>query len=339
MFEKLINEINFFKASVAPEVWNLTRTPNIWFGDAVAESTINKNFAIFDRKLLKLVLENGIIDSRKHVYEYNEFLLNNDNVRNFLANISNEYSKLFPGLNPEQVINNVKNQNSEYGGIENILFMIIHDLIHNVLDSKFVESLSNREDDTTSLLDELNEDLASSVSNFEPNPSGQGIFKYIKQLFCDFYLNNEFDKYKENPEQKIIDAIIKSIGHAKLELRGKIDKIVSNNTIRLNRIKKSPKFSNQAKQLLDGFLSKIKNNLINQVKNTNFENPFDLFEISEKINFDDLLDEWYERIRDSSVLNQTEGSALSIWLRYVFGEMDKLYNNIEQDLQYSYEDE
>lgn len=119
------------------------------------------------------------------------------------------------------------------------------------------------------------------------------------------------------------------------------------------RIKLNPGFDRKIKQLVDGFLSRIKHSMMSQVAGivANLHNKFrpqdkikqigvikSKYKIWEQFDLGYLMEEWYDKLKESSILPQTESSALSQWLRECLSKMDEVANYFENSYDEEYEE-
>jgi hypothetical protein len=350
---RLQNLINLYvKLAAAPEFVALKDKPNLWFGDYMANKNNDRYFAILDRenlKNIKKLQDNGLI------YEdnLNEYYVDHDMTKRTMSQICHAYNKYFPSVNAFTVFQHLKDDGTldvESGAATDTpIFILVHDLIHQVLQSNFVESLNkqrDREDESLSptLLDELYEDIASSLSNFQPSTTniGQGIFLYLRSLF-----NKKFNELSlkdpldlEDIKSNLRQAIEATFHQAKAELRGKIDRLSNKSELGAERV------PGPIKQLVDGILSRMKGEMVSQVPSvaeailkqvpTDYRSggTFGRFELSL------ISEEYYEKILDSKVVNQSDSSALRAWMQESLNAMQKLHNyfkfELEQELQEDY---
>lgn len=306
------------------------------------------------KKNIKNIKDNyGLSDK-----EAAQFYWNDPKTTDLIKFIINRYQKYFPTLNAYSAYQLLKNQTDEIA-VGNPIFMLMHDLIHQVIEPKFIENLETQ-DDIKSLLDELNEDLASILSNFQPIPRvSQGLFSYIENIFYEKFdtrLKQDIERPSVIPAEEIEiylkSTIEKTFAHIKLELRNKINKLETKPE-RMARIKLNPGFDRKIKQLVDGFLSRIKHSMMSQVAGivANLHNKFrpqdkikqigvikSKYKIWEQFDLGYLMEEWYDKLKESSILPQTESSALSQWLRECLSKMDEVANYFENSYDEEYEE-
>lgn len=102
------------------------------------------------KKNIKNIKDNyGLSDK-----EAAQFYWNDPKTTDLIKFIINRYQKYFPTLNAYSAYQLLKNQTDEIA-VGNPIFMLMHDLIHQVIEPKFIENLETQ-DDIKSLLDELN---------------------------------------------------------------------------------------------------------------------------------------------------------------------------------------
>lgn len=318
-YEKYAGSQEFLKLRDDPKA-------KLWISRQMAEQYNAKEFAIFDKKIQSLEQEYGF-EPRSYLNDSEtkkliKFILDKYDFYFKYKNISgyNVYSRLIDEL--------------EY--TDNPIFLLMHDLIHQVLSVNFIEELENEKelDDQglyPGLSNELNEDIASYLSNIVFNKPNQGLFRYIKTHIANYLkeLNNRNIIHDlSDARTNLSDAINFAFHRAKAELRGKTNKFED--------MEKS-KISSSKKQLIDGFLSKIKVELLSQVEN------FSLNEIKninlDKFWLDDLLEEYYDKINKSEVVGQTDGAALTAWMRECLAKMHNLVKYFENCLDEQYEED
>lgn len=350
----ICNKINlFFKLAASPETFKLTNNfgkkmySDLWFGESMAElNNETKNFAVLDNKI-KAAIRNlernyGIIGS-EDVEDVTKFYLSHDKTQELIRFICDSYDQKMT-VSSQNVLQHLLDDGSldpDSGIATNPIFILMHDLIHQAIEHDFVEQLENQQDgEVITLLDQLNEDLASSLSNFQPkaNASNQGLVAYIRYHFLR-NLKNDFS------EQDLVNAIEKTFYLAKAELRSKIDKIKLN--MSEEYVSKMKKVSPKLKQLVDGILSKLKYAMLQGVKSVAnskqaigygkyYKNAFDAFELQE------IFDEYNEKITTSLVMDQVDSSALRAWMISCLSKMKELLNYFEygfEEENFSNEDE
>ena len=358
---KLLNRaVNLFaKLAASPELFQL-REPlgkklhsDLWFGNRMAQlnDDIN-NFAIFDKKVkdaIKDLGDNyGIVDSSSDGY-VSSFYLSHDKTQELIKFICDSYNRKFPKINAYDVLNHLENEGSldpKSGIVVNPIFILIHDLIHQVIEYDFVNQLETQQDEegdeVITLMDQLNEDLASSLSGFQPTASrtSQGLAAYIKFLFLKNF------KGKNNYSRgELVQAIEKTFHFAKAELRNKVDKIKTN--LGESYVSKSKKVPAKVKQLVDGILSKLKHQMLSNVDNViaskddigyrrYYGSVWEAFELQ------DVFDEYNEKIIESSIIEQADSSALRSWMIECLSKMKELLNyfeyGFEEELSSEYEE-
>lgn len=295
---------------------------SLWISKQMAGKNDAKEFAVFDQKLRKIYKDMGFQDS----------YIESPETQKLIKFILESYNSFFKYKNISSY--------DVYVNIEDILetenypiFLLMHDLIHQVFSATFVNDLQNERDRDEnglypSLLNEINEDLASYLSNIAFNNPNQGIFRYIKvnlKKYLSELNNKNIPKDEEQAHYNLSKAIELTFHQAKAELRNKTKKFQD---IENNSIDKSKK------QLIDGFLSKIKHSLLQQVDN------FSLAEIKNfdvnSFYFEDFIEDYYDKIEKSQIINQTDGAALTAWMRGCLEQMKKLVDYFEN---YFFEDE
>ena len=181
-------------------------------------------------------------------------------------------------------------------------------------------------------MDQLNEDLASTLSGFQPsaNNTSQGLAAYIKFLF-----NKNFKQNSEFTKENLESAINRTFHIAKGELRGKLEKLRSSLTE--SYVGKTKTVPPKVKQLVDGTLSKLKKAMMDKVDNIislksdigyrkKYNSVWHAFELQ------DVLDEYNQKIIDSSVIEQSDSSALRSWMVECLSKMKGLLNYFENIL-------
>lgn len=359
---KLLEKINAYynlanKLAASPEFLKLRdeKAGKLWFSDDIAKANGDKHFAVLDQaniKAIQQIANEGYlpVEDREELVSW---YLNHERTQELISFICERYNKYFPQLNAYTVLDHLKNSGDLDAGSgatsPNPIFILVHDLLHQVLQSDFSESLQNQSDMENeglnpSLLDELNEDIASSLSNFQPNLKnvGQGIWKYLRHTFIikwDAKQSQKADSV-EDFQQKLKQTIEETFHYAKAELRGKVDKLVDRHTIN------SLKIPAQVKQLVDGTLSRAKHQMLQQAEDISDEafelkinyasKLFDMFDLGY------LAEQHYDKIMESRTINQTDSSALRGWMLECLGAMKRLNNyftnELEQELLGEYEE-
>ena len=317
---------------------------NNWFGqnmnpEAPYLDMDNFEIAKFDKEniqSIKKIIDNGFLDGNpKEIY------LENLKTNEFIDFLISSYNKYFgKRFDANNVVNNLVDEMEQF---ETPLWVIIHDLIHQVLEPKFVKNLSTRYEyeETTVLADEIYEDLASSLSNFQP--SGLNEFGRKRQSFLVQYIetifNQNFDKSYDAESLKF--AIEKTFHILKAELRNKIETIsdeISEN--HLEKFKSTQVASAKIKQLVDGMLSKFKFEMIQQIPgiiwkyenkqigpNKEYMNVFEAFEL------EDIQDEYQTKILESDVIEQSDSSSLRTWMIEVLQAIKKLNHYFKYEFE------
>lgn len=317
---KIVKKANLFleKYAGSQEFLKLRDDPRakLWISNQMAGYNHAKEFAIFDKKIQNLEREWG--------FQPKSYLENPETKKliKFILDTYDLYFK-YKNISAYNVYSNLADE-LEYA--DNPIFLLIHDLIHQVLSVNFIEELQNEKDIedeglNPSLSNELNEDIASYLSNIAFNNPNQGLFRYIKTHIFNYLkeLNNRNPIYDLSDAQaNLSDAVNFAFHRAKAELRGKINKFEG--------MEKS-KISGSKKQLVDGLLSKMKAELLSQVDN------FSINEIK-KINIDkfwldDLIEDYYDKIDKSEIIGQTDGAALTAWMRECLIKMNDLVRYFE----------
>lgn len=312
------------------------RNSELWFGAEIAHKNDEKQFAAMDKEnivnILKAaewisILEGEDINKRNA----KKYYLQHPKTQETIHFILRTYDKYFPQIKSERVFQNL--ENTEVLNFESPIFLLIHDLIHQTLEKEFITNLENQNNNEATLLDELYEDLASSLSNFEPHQPNQGLFSY---------LNLKFNKELLFPinEETLQKTIEKTFHIAKSELRGKIDQLAKRKTHELNKLD----IPRKMKQLVDGILSRLKLKMLENIpvalkhKETNeigkqYRNLFWAFDL------DDELTAWYEKIRESQIIEPADSSALRAWMLECLKKMKELqlyFAELPQELEQEY---
>jgi len=276
--EKLKND-NFFDSS-------------LWFTKYPAISNLEKNFNIIDKKLKQKTKYNGFdyVDSPEYA-ELKEYILNS----------FDSYFKRFK-LRSYKVEEFLSDQNSDD------LFLLMHDLIHQVFQRYFVESIEaqsfSQDDDPgyyIPIMDRLYEDAASSLSNFQPKNSTQGLFTYLEDLFRIYGSNYEAS------EENLKSLIHEVFNIAKKELRSQSD--------------------NRFKQFADGFLSKLKGEMLNRAGKIAKLVKEDLSEVWSYYNLqEEYQSEYYERLDSHDLLDEEKAVILRNWLMGCIKKANEVLN-------------
>lgn len=321
----------FLKLAAAHEFLQLRSLKNpklqLWFTENLAKrNNDSKNFAILDNKIIKVLK-----DLNEQYYftedDITNFYLDHPKTQDLIYFICNSYNKFFPKLNSYSVLDNLKNDGTldpESGVASNPIFILIHDLIHQVIEADFIEQLQNQKNEETdeniTLLDQLNEDLASTLSNFQPDNPNQGLQYYLKQLFFKNLKSNKIT------ETELEHAIEKTFYQAKAELRNKIDKLSLNKNYK-NKIKNVPP---KLKQLIDGLLSKIKHQMIQKIDEIK-DNSYSYEILWKEFELEDIFEQYNLSILESNVIEQSDSSALKAWMLTCLPKMKELLNYFETE--------
>ena len=336
----------YYKLAAAPEFLKLKEqsgfSSNFWFGPEIAALNDDaKNFAILDNRIIKNI--NNINKNYYITDDVNSYYMQHPKTENLINFICQSYNKKFPQLNSQLVKEQLENQgllgpHAESSGSSQPIFMLIHDLIHQVVENDFVEQLKNQEDEdgnsTITFMDQLNEDIASSLSNFQPNPnrSAQGLVHYLRS-FYDKFFNEDKDKASEEKLKKVIE---KTFYYAKAELRGKIEKIKNN--LSQSYVAKSKEAPAEIKQLVDGILSKLKNYMISMI-------PHVLYNIDdigyrktyssfwEAFESDFIFEDYNDKLLSTKLIKQEDSSALRSWMIECLQKMKELNDYFEFKLE------
>jgi hypothetical protein len=321
----------FLRLAAAHEFLQLRNLKNpklqLWFTENIAKrNNDSKNFAILDNKIIK-VLKDLNQDYYFTEDDITNFYLDHPKTQDLIYFICNSYNKFFPKLNSYSVLDNLKNDGTldpESGAASNPIFILIHDLIHQVIEADFIEQLQNQKNEETdeniTLLDQLNEDLASTLSNFQPDDPNQGLQYYLKQLFFKNLKSNK------NTETELKYAIEKTFYQAKAELRNKIDKLSLNENYK-NKIKNVPP---KLKQLIDGLLSKIKHKMIQKIDELK-DNSYSYNMLWKEFELEDIFEQYNLSILESNVIEQSDSSALKAWMLTCLPKMKELLNYFETE--------
>lgn len=297
-FYKLAKDTNNAAPSIEKLKTDRFFDSSLWFSKFPTISNLEENFGMLDKKLK---------DELGSDYIYS---IHYDKLKDFILDSFNSTFKRFK-LNSVKVSELLEDQESTN------LFILIHDLIHQVFQRNFTESIQSQSVDIDDdpdyyipLMDRLYEDAASSLSNFQPQKSQQGIFTYLEDLFRINYGNYDVS---ENGLKNLINEVFKI---AKNELRSQKD--------------------NKFKQFADGFLSKLKgqmldthnfNYVINKVTAKNsLEDVWDLYGLQESNE-----DAYYERLDDSSLLDEEKAILLRNWLMACIKKTNELLDNLNDE--------
>jgi len=356
--KSLVKAVDLFaKLAASPEFFQL-RNPlgkklhaDLWIGNRMAVLNSDMNgFAIFDNKIKKSIKsldDNYGVAGGFGEVAINIFYLSNPRTQELIKSICDSYDRNFPGIKSADVLNHLEKDGSldpkSGAAVDNPIFILIHDLIHQIIEHDFIKQLEDQQDDegdeVITLMDQLNEDLASTLSGFQPSAknTSQGLVAYIKFLFNrDFRENSEFTK--EN-----LESVINRTFHiAKAELRGKLEKLKSNLTE--SYVGKTKTVPPKVKQLVDGTLSKLKKEMTDKVDNIirlksdigyrkTYNSVWEAFELQ------DVLDEYNQKIIDSSIIEQSDSSALRRWMVECLSKMNGLLNYFENVLPEEIESE
>lgn len=352
--EQLYKKVNYFyRLAAAPEFLKL-RTPtdrkmlggDLWFGANMAQvnSDMN-NFAILDNRIVnalkKIESEYGIIGS-SDVTEINAYYLRHPKTQNLIDFICNTYNDKFPGRDAYAVKQNLENDGQldpDSGVVLNPIFILIHDLIHQIIEPDFVQQLQEqRSGEVITLMDEISEDVASSLSGFQPSSrnAGQGLVLYLKRLF-NKYVRETGKTFSVNFDlSDLLEVINKTIHEAKAELRGKLAKFEESQSGEYReKIKAIPA---EMKQLVDGILSKVKNQMIDRAKNYIFDKD-EKYQLSRQepvwlaFDLDPIFKEYNQKILESRIIPQADSSALRNWMIGCLAKMKELLNYFENELE------
>jgi hypothetical protein len=349
------------KISGSPELLALKNNPigdklnqNLWFDIPNMRRTFEEllespdNF--FDSKVKKVIAENKGFTEPVII---NDYYFNHAKITDLSRFICSSFDRHFPHLKSSTVLNNLNNvKNSNY-----YLFpinFIIHDLIHQVIEPDFIDQLQKQKPEegvkVISLSDQLNEELAGTLSNVQSN----FLKTHIKKVFNEKYkekvcANNSLNYSEEelkNPllkEEKfqqqlnaLKDVIELTFHIVKAELRGKLNKVAPElDPLYLKKVKKiSPEF----KQLVDGTLSKLKHAMLNQAENvlraqirpnkkfTDIKITLNIFSSSEDGEINNIFEQYLDNIVESSIIEQSNSSALRSWMIECLSKMNETLN-------------
>jgi hypothetical protein len=284
---------------------------DLWFSKEKSTSNADKIFATIDKKIIEAIKKNSYSD-----VDIGEFYKSSELIDNYITYVIQSFNKNFPDLNGMKVLNYLEDQDFMEGA--NPIFLLMHDLIHYSLQSDFNERLSSQTqemDDEPSyyipLMDRVYEDIASSLSNFQPKKSSQGIFEYLEKIFQ--LKLEEHDNYPDLEIEDCKEVINSTFNHAKNELRGRLN----------------DKFPNKVKQFLDGFFSRMKFFMLKNLENAfdtirTIDDLYNRFKLQE--NFEK---EYYSRMDNSEILEQETSSNLRKWMIDCLNQASKLINQIE----------
>jgi len=350
-YSRLLEKVSLFlKFAASPELFKLN-TPSdrgrlgsdLWFGDNTAYSSNDlNNFAVIDNRIKQIVSNlnrnYGILDANDQSAA--EFYLNHPKTQELIKYICDSYNKNFPKLNAYSVASLLEEQAESNGPSSNPIFILMHDLIHQVIESDFVQSIESQGvdeegDELITLQDQVNEDLASSLSNFVGD--GQGLFTYISDIFNRICRRKFSELQNSNQEEfaiflrSCIEDCFRIIKH---ELRGNLNKVTDFFSEEyLKRVKPT---SPKVKQLVDGILSKTKGEMLRQVDNVSnnfgrvnsrYFNFFELFSTK------DIFNKYHQDIRESNVVEQSDSSALRNWMIGCLGKVRELLNYFENSFE------
>lgn len=365
-YSQLINKINsFYRLAAAPEFLKLRTTRDrkmlggeLWFGANMAQVNNDmNNFAILDNKIvsaLKNLERNYGVVGSSDIADINSYYLSHPKTQNLIRFICNTYNNNFPGRDAYAVAQHLENEGQldpSSGVVQNPIFILIHDLIHQIIEPDFVQQLQDQQGgEVITLMDEISEDIASSLSGFQPSSktAGQGLVLYLKRLFSK-YVSETGKIFSVNfslPD--LIDVINKTIHEAKAELRGKLKKFEKSQPSEYKeKIKDIPA---EMKQLVDGTLSKIKNQMITASKEDIYDNNGNyqlsnittmqsgrIQSINEKVwnafNLDEIFREYNQKILESRIISQSDSSALRRWMIGCLNKMKELLQYFEYELE------
>jgi len=305
-FYKLANDSN--SASLAVEKLKNDKffDSSLWFTKDPAISNAAKNFNLIDKKLKQKVKSSGFdyIESR----EYSE-------LKEYILSSFDKHFKRFKlrSLDVESLLSDQEQED---------LFILMHDLIHQVFQKDFTQAIQSQSVDLDDdpgyyipLMDRLYEDAASSLSNFRPKKSSQGLFEYLERLF-----QINVPDYEES-EEGLKELINNVFNIAKQELRKNGD--------------------NKFKQFADGFLSKLKGQMLdrdNLLEALHLAQN-DFGDIWKHYNLQELYEpEYYERLNDHDLLDEEKAVVLRNWLMGCINKAKEVlnkdydeYNDEEED--------
>jgi len=198
------------------------------------------------------------------------------------------------------------------------------------LQSNFTESLEKQnvhifadEDDEDydeeyyiPLLDRIYEDIASSLSNFQPKKSNQGLFEYLKDVFII-----EFNKEKQSDDD--FPLYVKDKVYLKEMTRRAIE-----NTFKVaKRDLRSKNVSSKIKQFADGFFSKLKHHMLNNISLDNLSDYDIAKSIFKKIDPQSHFEpEYYKRLDEHQVVDDEIDLALREWLMKCNNKANEILN-------------
>lgn len=352
MSDNLLRQAKLFlktvqKYAAAPEFVDLQNDPRakLWFGDQISEANNDRFFAILDKDNLAAI--KNLSNEGYYVgEEIPAWYLNHEKTQHTIKLIVESYNRYFPQLDGHVVWENLRDDGTldpdSEAASNTPIFILVHDLIHQALQTEFVQRLhenSQLEDQglLVPLIDELYEDIASSLSSFQPGLKniGQGVFYYLGNVFRQKWGNQQPSK------EAIRQALEATFHQVKAELRGKIDGLANKREISTTKI------PNQIKQLVDGILSKAKYSMLQQLDsvaqravdgNIAFANSiFKLFDLNQ------IQEQYYERIMESKIVEQTNSSALRGWmlqcLQYMKALNKYFRHDAEEEFRMSMEEE
>lgn len=292
---------------------------NLLFTKKPTTSNIEKEFGKINKKLKNYA--EGIFGSYADSPIYEEFI---DFVLDTYDSIFRKYK-----ISANRVYHYLDEQSREND--EKIdLFILIHDLIHQALQSNFTESLEKQnvhifadEDDEDydeeyyiPLLDRIYEDIASSLSNFQPKKSNQGLFEYLKDVFII-----EFNKEKQSDDD--FPLYVKDKVYLKEMTRRAIE-----NTFKVaKRDLRSKNVSSKIKQFADGFFSKLKHHMLNNISLDNLSDYDIAKSIFKKIDPQSHFEpEYYKRLDEHQVVDDEIDLALREWLMKCNNKANEILN-------------
>lgn len=321
---------------------------DLFFGKEMAQlNTDAENFAVFDRKNIHAIqdaYENNTGANFSNKQEVAKIYLEHPKTQELINFIIVSYNKYFPKLSGERVYEHLKNEGLDYettGFVsETPIFILIHDLIHQVIESGFVTTLENQDEIGITLMDEINEDMASTFSGFSPEKPF--LPRYLERTFLSFLRKNEgLPGTRENHFVDELKQIIEKTFHqAKAELRGKINTIAENlskeyvDKARLNLA------SGKIKQFFDGVLSKYKHEMMISIPyaleaieggdigyNKTYSSLFQAFELGS------LNERYQEDLQKSDLIPQIEASSLRAWVLECLRKMKEINNYFQNQLE------
>lgn len=307
-FYKLANDSNNAASAVEKLKTDKFFDSSLWFTKDPAISNAAKNFNLIDKKLKQKVKDNGFDYSESP--EYSE-------LKEYILSSFDNYFKRFKlrSYEVEELLSDQENED---------LFILMHDLIHQVFQRDFTQAIQSQSVDLDDdpgyyipLMDRLYEDAASSLSNFQPKKSTQGLFEYLERLF-------QINAPDYEPSEENLKELINYVFNiAKQELRKNGD--------------------NKFKQFADGFLSKLKGQMLNK---DNLLEALSLAEddfgdIWKHYNLQELYEpEYYERLNDHDLLDEEKAVVLRNWLMSCLNKAKEVLNkDYYEDEEYIDENE